>query len=160
MVVIATAALLLTTTGCGAIITASGEIETATRELEDFDKVALTVTQFRLMQGTNRPWRDVFRAALDGGGREGHPHKGGQKYPKRGGQRARMPAQLISHKRGSGKHRPRRHAFSFGKCRGVAILPSRGIMGRHGMNWNSVKSGFPRGIAIVMMAVLFLNINI
>ena len=49
-----------------------------------FDKVALTVTQFRLMQGTNRPWRDVFRAALDGemidGKRSGgllHPDGGG-----------------------------------------------------------------------------------
>ncbi len=31
-----------------------------------FDPTALTITQFRLMQGTNRPWRDVFRAALDG----------------------------------------------------------------------------------------------
>lgn len=31
-----------------------------------FDKAALSVTGFRLMQGTNRPWRDVFRAALDG----------------------------------------------------------------------------------------------
>jgi hypothetical protein len=31
-----------------------------------FDPAALEVTQFRLMQGTNRPWRDVFRAALDG----------------------------------------------------------------------------------------------
>ena len=39
-----------------------------------FDASALSVTQFRLMQGTNRPWRDVFREAFeklqypDGGG--------------------------------------------------------------------------------------------
>lgn len=32
----------------------------------EFDPALLEVTQFRLMQGTNRPWRDVFRAALDG----------------------------------------------------------------------------------------------
>jgi hypothetical protein len=31
-----------------------------------FDTAALSVTQYRLMQGANRPWRDVFRAALDG----------------------------------------------------------------------------------------------
>jgi hypothetical protein len=39
-----------------------------------FDADAISVTQFRLMQGTNRPWRDVFREAFeklqypDGGG--------------------------------------------------------------------------------------------
>ncbi|MCB1210372.1 MAG: hypothetical protein KDK97_13645 [Verrucomicrobiales bacterium] len=39
-----------------------------------FDADAMSVTQYRLMQGTNRPWRDVFREAfamlqyLDGGG--------------------------------------------------------------------------------------------
>jgi hypothetical protein len=31
-----------------------------------FDPAILTITQFRLMQGSNRPWREVFRAALDG----------------------------------------------------------------------------------------------
>jgi hypothetical protein len=31
-----------------------------------YDKQQLTVAQCRLMQGTNRPWREVFRAALDG----------------------------------------------------------------------------------------------
>lgn len=31
-----------------------------------YDQAALSVTQFRLMQGANRPWREVFRAALDG----------------------------------------------------------------------------------------------
>lgn len=39
--------------------------ETLDARLE-FDPLVLEVTQFRLMQGTNRPWRDVFRAALDG----------------------------------------------------------------------------------------------
>lgn len=49
-----------------------------------YDKTALKVTQFRLMQGANRPWRDMFRAALDGetvaGVRSGgllHPDGGG-----------------------------------------------------------------------------------
>jgi hypothetical protein len=32
----------------------------------DFDPAAVQITRFRLMQGTNRPWRDAFRAALDG----------------------------------------------------------------------------------------------
>lgn len=32
----------------------------------ELDPVILTITQFRLMQGSNRPWREVFRAALDG----------------------------------------------------------------------------------------------
>lgn len=31
-----------------------------------YDKALLKVTRFRLMQGANRPWRDVFKAALDG----------------------------------------------------------------------------------------------
>lgn len=32
----------------------------------DYDPEAATITQCRLMQGTYRPWREVFRAALDG----------------------------------------------------------------------------------------------
>lgn len=32
----------------------------------DFDPATTQITRFRLMQGTNRPWRDAFRAALDG----------------------------------------------------------------------------------------------
>lgn len=31
-----------------------------------FDPGSLAITQFRLMQGSNRPWREVFRAVLDG----------------------------------------------------------------------------------------------
>ncbi|NUQ00521.1 MAG: hypothetical protein HUU35_11770 [Armatimonadetes bacterium] len=31
-----------------------------------FDPATTRVTQFRLMQGSNRPWRDVFRACLEG----------------------------------------------------------------------------------------------
>jgi hypothetical protein len=31
----------------------------------DYDKAQIAVSQCRLMQGANRPWRDVFRAALD-----------------------------------------------------------------------------------------------
>jgi hypothetical protein len=41
-----------------------------------YDTEALTITQFRLMQGTNRPWRDVFRAALDGEAIDGRKHGG------------------------------------------------------------------------------------
>lgn len=32
----------------------------------DFDPASTRITRFRLMQGTNRPWRAAFRAALDG----------------------------------------------------------------------------------------------
>lgn len=32
----------------------------------DYEPEAGAVTQFRLMRGTNRPWRDVFRGILDG----------------------------------------------------------------------------------------------
>jgi hypothetical protein len=32
----------------------------------EFDPATTRITRFRLMQGTNRPWRDAFRAALDG----------------------------------------------------------------------------------------------
>jgi len=31
-----------------------------------FDPATTKITRFRLMQGVNRPWRDAFRAALDG----------------------------------------------------------------------------------------------
>ena len=50
----------------------------------DFDPTALEVTQFRLMQGTNRPWRDVFRAALDGEVIDGQ-RRGGLLVPDGGG---------------------------------------------------------------------------
>ncbi|MFT5468457.1 MAG: hypothetical protein ACI8UO_003566 [Verrucomicrobiales bacterium] len=50
----------------------------------DYDSEKLNVTRCRLMQGTNRPWRDMFRAALDGETRDGtlaggllHPDGGG-----------------------------------------------------------------------------------
>lgn len=49
-----------------------------------YEEADLAVTRFRLMQGSNRPWRDVFDAALDGemiaGKRTGgllHPDGGG-----------------------------------------------------------------------------------
>lgn len=32
----------------------------------EFDPATTRITRFRLMQGANRPWRDAFRAALDG----------------------------------------------------------------------------------------------
>lgn len=37
----------------------------------DFDPATTRITQFRLMQGTNRPWQDAFRAALDGTRKDG-----------------------------------------------------------------------------------------
>jgi len=50
----------------------------------DYDAEKLTVGRCRLMQGTNRPWREMFRAALDGEERDGktiggllHPDGGG-----------------------------------------------------------------------------------
>lgn len=39
-----------------------------------FDADTLSVTQYRLMQGTNRPWRDVFREAFE---KLQHPDGGG-----------------------------------------------------------------------------------
>lgn len=50
----------------------------------DFDPAILTVTQFRLMQGSNRPWREVFRAALDGDTVDG-ALRGGLLHPDGGG---------------------------------------------------------------------------
>lgn len=50
----------------------------------EFDPAALAVTQFRLMQGTNRPWRNVFRAALDGEVIDGQ-RRGGLLVPDGGG---------------------------------------------------------------------------
>ncbi len=44
----------------------------------------LVVTQCRLMQGTNRPWRDAFRAALDGEEGDG-VRGGGLRFPDGGG---------------------------------------------------------------------------
>jgi hypothetical protein len=44
-------------------------LRAAAKEIDvrvDFDPAILTNTQFRLMQGSNRSWREVFRAALDG----------------------------------------------------------------------------------------------
>jgi hypothetical protein len=50
----------------------------------EFDPAALEVSQFRLMQGTNRPWREVFRAALDGEVIDGQ-RRGGLLLPEGGG---------------------------------------------------------------------------
>lgn len=50
----------------------------------EFDPEAARVTQFRLMQGSNRPWREVFRAALDGDETDGR-HEGGLLDPEGGG---------------------------------------------------------------------------
>ncbi len=50
----------------------------------EYDPMQIEVTQLRLMQGTNRPWREVFRATLDGESREGVT-EGGLLYPDGGG---------------------------------------------------------------------------
>jgi hypothetical protein len=58
-----------------------------TKEIDvrvDFDPAILTITQFRLMQGSNRPWREVFRAALDGETVDG-ALRGGLLHPDGGG---------------------------------------------------------------------------
>ncbi|OYW24749.1 MAG: hypothetical protein B7Z55_01295 [Planctomycetales bacterium 12-60-4] len=49
-----------------------------------YDNQQLTVTQCRLMQGANRPWRDVFRATLDGETIDGR-HTGGLLHADGGG---------------------------------------------------------------------------
>ncbi|HYF37921.1 MAG TPA: hypothetical protein VD994_21645, partial [Prosthecobacter sp.] len=50
----------------------------------NYEAAALSVTQFRLMQGANRAWRHVFRAALDGEDTEGR-RTGGLLHPDGGG---------------------------------------------------------------------------
>lgn len=50
----------------------------------DFDPGLVSITQFRLMQGSNRPWREVFRAALDGEELDGQ-RRGGLLHPDGGG---------------------------------------------------------------------------
>jgi len=62
-------------------------LKAASKEIDvslDFDPEILTITQFRLMQGSNRPWREVFRAALDGEKVEGEL-RGGLLHPDGGG---------------------------------------------------------------------------
>lgn len=71
--------------------TTASELET---ELQ-YDNVQLKVTQFRLMQGTNRPWREMFRAALDGEMIDGH-REGGLLYPDGGGITLNHPTSSIT----------------------------------------------------------------
>jgi len=62
-------------------------LRAAAKEIDvrvDFDPAILTITQFRLMQGSNRPWREVFRAALDGETVDG-ALRGGLLHPDGGG---------------------------------------------------------------------------
>jgi hypothetical protein len=62
-------------------------LKAAAREIDMnlvFDPGILTITQCRLMQGSNRPWREVFRAALDGE-MVGGVLKGGLLHPDGGG---------------------------------------------------------------------------
>jgi hypothetical protein len=49
-----------------------------------YDQKQFRVTQYRLMQGANRPWREVFRATLDGETIEGR-HTGGLLHADGGG---------------------------------------------------------------------------
>jgi hypothetical protein len=60
-----------------------------------FDPSALTVTQYRLMQGTNRPWRDIFRAALDGEIIDGR-RTGGLLFPDGGGMTLNHPTGKLA----------------------------------------------------------------
>ena len=60
-----------------------------------YDQRAITVSQFRLMQGTNRPWRDVFRAVLDGEMADG-VRQGGLLYPEGGGITLNHPTGKLS----------------------------------------------------------------
>lgn len=57
-----------------------------------YDKQQLMVTQCRLMQGANRPWREVFRAALDGETIEGR-RTGGLLHADGGGITLNHPTQ-------------------------------------------------------------------
>ena len=59
-----------------------------------FDTTQLTVTQFRLMQGANRPWREVFRAALDGEVNEGR-RTGGLLHADGGGITLNHPTRAL-----------------------------------------------------------------
>jgi len=62
-----------------------------------FDPAVARVTQFRLMQGTYRPWRDAFRAALDGETRDadGRP-VAGLMFPEGGGITINHPTEPVS----------------------------------------------------------------
>lgn len=50
----------------------------------EYDPDEISISQLRLMQGANRPWREMFRAALDGEEREGKT-VGGLLYTDGGG---------------------------------------------------------------------------
>jgi len=62
-----------------------------------FDPAVTRITQFRLMQGTYRPWRDTFRAALDGSARdaEGRPIEG-LMFPEGGGITINHPGESVT----------------------------------------------------------------
>ena len=62
-----------------------------------FDPAVTRITQFRLMQGTYRPWRDAFRAALDGEARDadGRPVEG-LMFPEGGGITINHPTEPLS----------------------------------------------------------------
>jgi hypothetical protein len=50
----------------------------------EYNPDEISISQLRLMQGTNRPWREMFRAALDGEERDGKT-VGGLLHPDGGG---------------------------------------------------------------------------
>lgn len=91
-----------------------------------YDKTQLAVTQFRLMQGTNRPWREMFRAALDGETINGR-REGGLLYPDGGGITLNHPKSDVAEYIPMLDYDPRvlgieiwnqHHGFGFGSERG------------------------------------------
>ena len=79
-------------TGSGSVaIRALGPTMTITMT---FDPQTTKVTQFRLMQGTYRPWRDAFAALLDGEVIDGQ-QVGGLEYPGGGGITLNHPTSNI-----------------------------------------------------------------
>ena len=72
-------------------------LEPAIRVRIAFDPASVRITQFRLMQGTYRPWRDAFRAALDGNARDadGRPIEG-LMFPDGGGITLNHPTKPLS----------------------------------------------------------------
>lgn len=61
----------------------------------EFDPAKITLTDLRVMQGTNRPWRDVFRAILDGEIVDGKK-RGGLLYPDAGGITLNHPGGVLN----------------------------------------------------------------
>lgn len=105
--------------------TLATEIDTALA----YDDARLKVTRFRLMQGSNRPWRDVFRAALDGEIVAGE-RIGGLLYPDGGGITLNHPTRTLEEYAPMLDHDPRvlgievwnQLTSGFGSARGFYAL--------------------------------------